>query len=94
MGRNFEGFFADAYATGIASYESVKGLQDAGTIATSKHWIAYEQETYRNPNSPIFPTVVPNQEPVSSNVDDKATHELYMWPFAEAVRAGAGFVMW
>jgi beta-glucosidase len=29
----------------------------------------------------------------SSNADDKTLHELYMWPWADAVRAGAGAVM-
>lgn len=32
-------------------------------------------------------------ETVSSNIDDKAMHELYLWPFADAVRAGVGSVM-
>lgn len=94
MGRNWEGFFADPYGTGVASYETVKGLQAAGTIAVSKHWLAYEQETYRNPFILNATRVVPDQQPVSANVDDKATHELYMWGFAEAVRAGVGYVMW
>lgn len=35
-GRNWEGWFADPYATGIAGYLSVKGIQDAGVIATAK----------------------------------------------------------
>lgn len=32
-------------------------------------------------------------ESVSSNVDDRTLHELYLWPFADAVRAGVGAVM-
>lgn len=32
-------------------------------------------------------------ESMSSNVDDKTLHELYLWPFADAVRAGVGSVM-
>lgn len=32
-------------------------------------------------------------EALSSNVDDKTMHELYLWPFADAVKAGAGSVM-
>lgn len=47
LDSNFEGFFADAYATGEASYLTVKGLQEAGTLATAKHYIGYEQETFR-----------------------------------------------
>ena len=45
--RLWEGFFADAYGTGEAAYHTVKGLQDAGTMATAKHLIGYEQETFR-----------------------------------------------
>jgi len=32
-------------------------------------------------------------ESLSSNIDDKTMHELYLWPFADAVRAGVGSVM-
>jgi beta-glucosidase-like glycosyl hydrolase len=30
---------------------------------------------------------------ISSNIDDRTLHELYSWPFAEAIRAGVGAVM-
>ena len=30
---------------------------------------------------------------ISSNVDDRTIHELYAWPFMDALRAGAGSVM-
>lgn len=30
---------------------------------------------------------------MSSNIDDVTMHELYLWPFADAVRAGVGSVM-
>jgi beta-glucosidase len=32
-------------------------------------------------------------ESMSSNIDDKTLHELYLWPFADAVRAGVGSFM-
>lgn len=32
-------------------------------------------------------------ESLSSNVDDKTLHELYLWPFADAVKSGLGSVM-
>ncbi|TFY62536.1 hypothetical protein EVJ58_g3808 [Rhodofomes roseus] len=95
-GRNFEGFFDDPYGTGEAAYLTVKGVQDAGVLATSKHYIGYEQETFRNSfnqleSYSVFPVNV--QAPISSNIDDKALHELYLWGFAEAVRAGTAYVM-
>ncbi|KAL2826753.1 glycoside hydrolase superfamily [Aspergillus pseudoustus] len=30
---------------------------------------------------------------LSSNIDDRALHELYLWPFAQAVRAGISWIM-
>jgi beta-glucosidase len=33
-------------------------------------------------------------ESVSSNIDDVTMHETYLWPFADAVRAGVGSIMW
>ncbi|PWN31858.1 glycoside hydrolase [Meira miltonrushii] len=47
QGRNWEGFGLDTYLNGEASYATVKGIQSQGVIATSKHFIAYEQETFR-----------------------------------------------
>ncbi|KIY51895.1 hypothetical protein FISHEDRAFT_70390 [Fistulina hepatica ATCC 64428] len=95
-GRNWEGWFVDPYATGIASYLSVKGIQDSGVAAVAKHYIGYEQETFRNPygdleSYSVFP--VNEQLPISSDIDDKTTHEVYLWSFAEAVRAGISHVM-
>lgn len=29
----------------------------------------------------------------SANLDDKTMHELYLWPFADAVKAGVGSIM-
>jgi beta-glucosidase len=33
------------------------------------------------------------QPGISSNLDDRTLHELYLWPFAEGVRSGVGSVM-
>lgn len=43
-GRIWEGFSPDPSLSGIAVYETVKGIQDAGVIACTKHYIANEQE--------------------------------------------------
>ena len=32
-------------------------------------------------------------EPYSANLDDETLHELYLWPFADGVKAGVGSVM-
>ena len=64
------------------------GMQRNGVIATVKHFIGNEQEMYRM-------DVVPHglMRAISSNIDDRTLHELYAWPFAEAIRAGVGAVM-
>jgi beta-glucosidase len=66
--------------------QTVLGLQDAGIIATAKHYILNEQEHFRSPTYPNLPSI-------TSNLDDRTMHEIYLWPFAEAVRAGVGAIM-
>lgn len=91
-GRNWEGFTLDPYAAGHAMAESIRGIQDAGVIATAKHYIANEQEHFRQSGeekSREFNI----SESLSSNIDDKTMHELYNWPFADAVHAGVGAIM-
>ncbi|KAI1192612.1 glycosyl hydrolase family 3 N terminal domain-containing protein [Nemania serpens] len=78
-GRNFEAFGPDPYLAGVAVAQTVEGTQSAGVIASVKHFILNEQEHFRGS--------------ISSNIDDKTMHELYLWPFADAVRAGVGSVM-
>lgn len=88
-GRNWEGFGSDPYLSGALAAESVRGLQQ-NVIACVKHLIANEQETSRN--SPQLLKDSHNQS-ISSNVDDKTMHELYLWGFQDVVKAGAGSVM-
>ncbi|KAK8237632.1 putative beta-glucosidase [Phyllosticta capitalensis] len=89
-GRNWEGFGADPYLSGIANAETVRGIQDAGVQATTKHYIGNEQETQRNPSTADDGTTI---ESVSTNIDDRTMHELYVFPFADAVRAGSASIM-
>ncbi|KAJ5762477.1 uncharacterized protein N7511_005859 [Penicillium nucicola] len=93
-GRNWEGFAADPYLTGVAMERTIRGHQDAGVQATAKHFIGNEQETQRNPTFDSNGTLTDViQEAVSSNIDDRTMHELYLWPFANAVRARAASFM-
>ncbi|KAI2602661.1 glycoside hydrolase family 3 protein [Hypoxylon sp. NC1633] len=78
-GRNFEAFGPDPYLSGVAVAETIIGVQSAGVIASVKHYVLNEQEHFRSG--------------ISSNLDDKTMHELYLWPFADAVHAGVGSVM-
>jgi beta-glucosidase len=58
---------------------AIKGMQDAGVQACAKHFIGNEQEK--------------NRETMSSNIDDRTLHELYLWPFADSVKAGVASFM-
>ncbi|KAK4653702.1 beta-glucosidase [Podospora pseudocomata] len=78
-GRNWEGFSPDPYLTGVAIAETIRGIQSRGVIACAKHYILNEQEHFRGS--------------VDVRIGDKTMHELYLWPFADAVRAGVGSVM-
>lgn len=86
-GRNWEGFGPDPYLQGIGGSQTVKGIQDQGVMATIKHFVGNEQEHFRQP----WEWGLPNA--LSSNIDDRTMHELYAWPFADAVKAGVASVM-
>lgn len=108
-GRNWEGFSPDSYLAGVMVEETVTGMQvrdprglplfvpflpltfqqSVGVQACTKHYIANEQEVQRNPSTVNGKRV----ESVSSNVDDRTMHETYLWPFANAVRAGTSSIM-
>ncbi|KAL5353173.1 hypothetical protein ACLOAV_001206 [Pseudogymnoascus australis] len=86
-GRNWEGFGADPYLQGVAAAETVKGIQGEGVMATIKHYIGNEQEHFRQAREWGIPNAL------SSNIGDRTLHELYLWPFADAVKAGVASVM-
>jgi beta-glucosidase len=54
-------------------------MQAGGVQSCAKHLILNEQEH--------------NRETMSSSVDDRTLHELYLWPFADAVWANTTSVM-
>ncbi|PKX90605.1 beta-glucosidase [Aspergillus novofumigatus IBT 16806] len=78
-GRNWEGFSVDPYLSGVAMEKTIRGMQDSGVQACAKHWLGNEQEHYR--------------DTISSNIGDRAVHELYVWPFMDAVKADVASVM-
>ncbi|KAL3496280.1 glycosyl hydrolase family 3 N terminal domain-containing protein [Aspergillus germanicus] len=84
-GRNWEGYSVDPYLSGILVKQTVLGTQKAGVVPTTKHYIANEQESYRGGSN--FTAAV------SSNIDDVTMHELYLWPFQDALLAGTGSIM-
>lgn len=60
------------------------------TDTVGKHYIANEQELHRNPETDAQGEDVAS---VSSNIDDKTMHELYLWPFQDALLAGSASIM-
>ena len=91
-GRNWEGYSPDPYLTGALIAPTIQGIQSAGVMATTKHYIMNEQEHFRQqPEATGYGYNI--SEAGSVNVDDKTMHELYLWPFADAVRAGTASIM-
>ncbi|GAB7366379.1 hypothetical protein MBLNU230_g8177t1 [Neophaeotheca triangularis] len=87
-GRNWEGFGHDPYLQGQMAALMVEGMQES-VVANVKHWIGNEQELYRNP-------VVENNVSIpsfNSLISDTDIHEVYGWPFADCIHAGAASVM-
>jgi beta-glucosidase len=79
-GRNFEAFGEDPFLSAETAVAVITGIQRNPVIATVKHFPVNSQET--------------NRYYVSSNVDDRTLHEIYLPPFAAAVGQGkVGAVM-
>ncbi|TQW00989.1 glycosyl hydrolase [Cordyceps javanica] len=84
-GRNWEGSSADPYLSGVLAAETVRGVQSQNVITSIKHYVGNEQELHRSLDGDV--------QAVSSNIDDKTMHELYLWPFVDLIKAGAANVM-
>lgn len=79
-GRNFEYFSEDPYLNSRIAVNYIKGLQEERVVATVKHYAANNQEWDRNH--------------VSSDMDERTLHEIYLPAFKAAVKEGkAGSVM-
>ena len=78
-GRNFEYFSEDPFVAGKFAVEYVKGLQDKGVGTSVKHYCANNSEYDRCHQS--------------SEVDERALHEIYLKPFEMAMEAKPWTVM-
>ena len=77
-GRNWEGFSPDPMLTGTLFAQTIEGIQSSGVIACAKHYIANEQEHFRQaPEAGNFGFKL--SDSLSSNIDDVTMHELYLW---------------
>lgn len=78
--RNFEYYGEDPYLSSHMVVPFIQGVQDGGVIATIKHFVGNDQEFDRYT--------------VSTEVSDRALHEIYLPPFKAAVqKAGVKAVM-
>ena len=75
-GRAFEAYGEDPFLTGQLAAAEIQGVQAQGVLAQVKHWVAYNQETFRN--TPADDVIVAA----------RALHEIYMPQFETAVRQG------
>ncbi|EXK80642.1 beta-glucosidase [Fusarium oxysporum f. sp. raphani 54005] len=89
-GRNWEGFSPDPYLSGLAMKQTIEAIQSENVQTCAKHIVGNEQETQRSYTINENGTRI---EGISSNIDDRTLHELYMWPFADAIRAGTTSMM-
>ncbi len=79
-GRVWEAYGEDPYLSGVCAVQMIKGIQDAGVIATIKHFIGNDQETYRQASS--------------SNIEMAPLMDIYAEPFYRAIHeANVGSVM-
>ena len=79
-GRVWEAYGDDPFFSGVCASEYIKGIQDTGVIATIKHFVGNEQETYRHSSS--------------SNIDMSTLMDIYVEPFYRAIHdANVGSIM-
>ena len=79
-GRGWEAFGDDPFLAGVCSSEIIKGIQSEGVIATLKHFVGNDQETYRKASS--------------SNIDYATLMDIYVEPFYRAINdAKLGAIM-
>ncbi len=71
-GRNFECYSEDPYLTAEIALAFVKGVQAEGVGACPKHFICNDSEYERHS--------------MSSDVDERPLHELYLYPFERVVK--------
>lgn len=78
-GRNFEYFGEDPFLISRMVERYVKGVQDTGTIATLKHFVANNTDYFRRKSNSI--------------VDERTLREIYLPAFKAGIDAGALAVM-
>ncbi len=78
-GRNFEYLSEDPYLAGVMARAYIRGVQSKGVGTSLKHYCANNREVYRFTQT--------------SEVDERALHEIYLKPFEIATQAEPWTVM-
>lgn len=78
-GRNFEYFSEDPYLAGVMAAAWIRGVQKYNVGVSLKHFAVNNQETYRFT--------------IDAIVDERALREIYLKPFAIAIREKPATVM-
>jgi beta-glucosidase len=78
-GRNFEYLGEDPLVAGAMASAFIRGVQSQGVAATAKHLAGNEQDY--------------NRHNLDTEVDERTLRELYLKPFAMAVKSGVCCVM-
>lgn len=73
-GRGFESFSEDPWLSGILAGAIIKGVQEGGTAAVVKHFVANDQETEKTS--------------VDTIIGERALREIYLLPFQLAIKIG------
>ena len=73
-GRAFEGFGEDPHLSGRLAVAYVRGVQEEGVVATPKHFVCHNQESFRRG--------------IDVRVGERALREIYLPPFEDAVVEG------
>lgn len=78
-GRNYEYYSEDSYLSGILCAETVRGAKDVGVYTYIKHFIGYDQESYR--------------DGLYCWMTEQALRETYLSPYKTAIDNGATGIM-
>ena len=87
IGNEQEAYRMDIIPHGLVSLYSPDLSQPLGSTSQRTNVSTYWCSTVLIRNHAF------QMQAISSNIDDRTLHELYSWPFAEAIRAGVGAVM-
>jgi beta-glucosidase len=79
--RGYNTFGEDPLLTGEIGAAEIRGIQSLGVMSQAKHYIAFDSNGSTS------------QSTYNVDVEPQAMHEIYLPPFADAIRAGVSSIM-